>query len=128
MQIVNPHPCILCGACCASFRVAFYWREAEKGSAHEVPVELTEDLDFHTRCMKNTAKKHNPKCVALKGRIGELAYCTIYENRPSPCRVFKASYEDGLQNKKCDQAREQHGLKALTKDDWKKLRESDLEL
>ncbi|EGR9493162.1 YkgJ family cysteine cluster protein, partial [Escherichia coli] len=24
----NPNPCMTCGACCAFFRVSFYWAEA----------------------------------------------------------------------------------------------------
>ncbi|HBP8873638.1 TPA: YkgJ family cysteine cluster protein, partial [Escherichia coli] len=25
----NPNPCMRCGACCAFFRVSFYWAEAD---------------------------------------------------------------------------------------------------
>ncbi|EEX7666747.1 YkgJ family cysteine cluster protein, partial [Escherichia coli] len=25
----NPNPCMTCGACCAFFRVSFYWAEAD---------------------------------------------------------------------------------------------------
>ncbi len=120
------HPCLECGACCAYFRVAFYWREAEKGSRFEVPTHLTEDLDTESRCMKGTSTKHQPRCQSLRGKIGTHAWCSIYENRPSPCREFKASYEDGYQNPRCDDAREKHGLKALTKWDWKKHDDHEL--
>ena len=113
-----PHPCLSCGACCASFRVAFYWREAERGSSFEVPTHLTVDLDSHLRCMKGTEVKHRPCCTSLRGKIGHKAWCSIYESRPSPCREFQASFENGYPNPRCDEARKKHGLRALTKQDW----------
>lgn len=97
--------------------------EAEKGCGFEVPVHLTEDLDLRTRCMKGTASKHQPRCTALKGKIGEFAMCTNYEHRPSPCRNFKASFEDGTQNSRCDDARKKHGLLPLNKSYWKTYRD-----
>lgn len=113
------HPCMTCGACCAFFRVEFYWREANReDTANAVPAHLVEDLTPQTRCMKGTSSKHNPKCVALKGRIGESVQCSIYENRSSVCRKFTASYEDGQQNVRCDEARAKHGLRPLRRSDW----------
>jgi Fe-S-cluster containining protein len=125
------HPCQTCGACCASFRVAFHWREAEANpddqNDHSVPLEYTEDLDLNQRCMKGTNSKHQPKCVALMGHIGESAHCVIYANRSSACRNFKASYEDGYQNIRCDEARARHGLRPLTKRDYPKREDLDFE-
>jgi len=114
------HPCVKCGACCATFRVAFYWREAES-QQHDnaVPQGYWNELTPTQRCMTGTDSKHHPKCKALNGKIGEKAICTIYENRPTPCRQFQASYENGVQNERCDSARAKHGLKALTKQDWR---------
>ena len=112
------HPCLRCGACCAFFRVEFYWREAnQEDTPKAVPIDLVEDLTSQTRCMKGTSKKHNPTCVALKGNIGEFAYCSIYENRSSVCRKFAASYENGEPNFRCDEARKKHGLKILRRED-----------
>jgi uncharacterized protein len=113
------HPCLSCGACCASFRVAFYWREAER-SEHTptVPKDLCEDLTETLRCMSGTEVKHHPRCGALQGRIGQRVSCSIYTHRPSPCRQFQASYEEGVPNKKCDLARSKHGLRPLQRVDW----------
>lgn len=115
------HPCLSCGACCAFFRVAFYWREAEP-LEHDsaVPKDHWEELTDNHRCMKGTNTKHNPKCVALKGKIGEHVSCSIYFQRPSPCRNFEASYENGHKNERCDRAREGHGLKPLVRADFRK--------
>jgi len=77
--------CQRCGACCAHFRVSFYWAEADDGPHGSVPVSLTEPLNAHLRCMAGTSAR-SPRCVALKGDIGKGVGCTIYEQRPSPCR------------------------------------------
>ena len=115
---ISSNPCTRCGACCAYFRVQFYWREVEKDSLHKVPEPLTQDVDSFLKCMRGTGKKRGNHCIALKGRIGKLAVCTIYENRPSVCRNFTASYIDGKPNKRCDEARAAYGLKPLKPDDW----------
>ena len=112
------HPCQTCGACCASFRVAFHWWQAERESEFSVPKEMTVDLDLEQRAMKGTEQKHHPKCCALKGKIGEYVSCTIYNNRSTTCRNFEASFENGLKNIRCDEARAKHGLRPLTKYDW----------
>ncbi|MGE3681794.1 MAG: YkgJ family cysteine cluster protein [Bdellovibrionales bacterium] len=108
-----------CGACCAHFRVQFYWRESNVGeSEHVVPFDLVEDLTPQFRCMKGTNLKHRPKCIALRGRIGATGHCSIYPHRPTPCREFKASFEDGRPNPRCDEARRAHGLPPLRPQDW----------
>ena len=112
------HPCQKCGACCASYRVSFYWLEAEPDVENSVPIEWTEEVNLRFRCMKGTNKKHHPQCAALSGRVGQTVGCQIYLNRPSPCRNFKASFEDGYHQPRCDEARAKHGLKPLTKYDW----------
>lgn len=103
------NPCISCGACCAHFRVQFYWRE-------NVPAKMFEELDSRYRCMKGTNDKHHPKCSGLAGRIGKDAKCSIYESRPTPCREFTASWANGKRNERCDEARKRHGLEPLTPD------------
>ena len=116
------NPCVGCGACCAHYRVQFYWREANPGEspyARAVPPEMFEELDARFRCMKGTARKHRPQCRALKGRIGQTATCSIYEGRPSPCRQFAASYENGRHEPRCDQARAAHGLPPLRESEWR---------
>ncbi len=126
----NLHPCVKCGACCAFFRVAFYWRETEgvmtEKSNWKVPIDKTVDLDDFYKCMKGTEKKHNPKCNSLKGEIGKFAICTMYESRPTPCRAFCASFENGKSNQRCDQARLKHGLKPLTREDWYKYHQHSI--
>lgn len=90
-----------------------------EGRPGPVPLPLTEELDSSQRCMRGTNEKHQSRCAALGGRVGRDARCTIYERRPSPCRAFGASYEEGEPNPRCDQARAAHGLPPLSGQDWK---------
>lgn len=119
------HPCRSCGACCAFFRVEFYWREANAEDApNSVPVELTQDVNHQTRCMKGTTDNRRIRCVALEGKIGQEVNCGIYERRSSPCRRFEASYENGRPNYRCDEARAHYGLLPLTRKDFSPLAEA----
>lgn len=119
---LKKHPCISCGACCAHYRVSFHWREAEANPDDPLdkstPVELTEDIDPDRRSMKGTTSKHHSHCIALHGEIGKQVACGIYEWRPSPCRNFTASFENGYHNPRCDEARKKYGLKPLVKADY----------
>jgi Fe-S-cluster containining protein len=123
------NPCVGCGACCAAFRVQFYWREASPADHKpSVPAEFVQELTATHNCMLGTADKHRPKCAALKGRIGHSAQCSIYAERPTPCREFKASFSDGVHQPRCDQARLKHGLPALRREDYLAVEDSVSEL
>ncbi|MEY4615341.1 MAG: hypothetical protein RJB66_301 [Pseudomonadota bacterium] len=114
------HPCQKCGACCASFRVSFHLKELQSGGPWKVPQELTEDGGASWKSMKGTDRKHRPVCAALTGKIGDFVSCSIYSHRPSPCRNFLASYEDGIHRPRCDEARRKHGLKPLGREAFKR--------
>ena len=105
------NPCITCGACCAHYRVSFHWSECSDGNG-KVPVELTDDLPPHRREMKGT-NSSTPRCIALEGEIGNCVTCVIYEQRSTICRDFLYSYENGVPNVRCDNARAAYGLAPL---------------
>ncbi|HVC16362.1 MAG TPA: YkgJ family cysteine cluster protein [Rhodanobacter sp.] len=111
------HPCLRCGACCAFFRVAFHWSEAEAALGGGVPQELTEKLDPHRLAMRGT-NAAKPRCVALQGTVGKAAHCGIYAQRPSVCREVQPSWEFGAISPQCDKARLAHGLPLLVPQDW----------
>ena len=111
------HPCLACGACCAHYRVAFHWSETEADLAG-TPAALTEALDPHRLVMRGTYGGAAIRCVALTGTIGEAAACSIYAQRPSPCRDLVASWEHGAPNPQCDRARAAHGLAPLRPEDF----------
>lgn len=110
------HPCIKCGACCGTYRVLFDVSELTL-DPYNVPKELTEKVEGSTLAMMGTNSSH-PRCIALSGRIGKSVGCSIYLNRPSCCREFTASFEDGQRNPRCDQARRGKGLKPLSPRDY----------
>ena len=111
------HPCLSCGACCAAFRVAFHWSEAQASLGGNVPPDLTEKLDPHRLAMRGTDAAQ-PHCVALRGTVGEATHCSIYAQRPSVCREVTPSWESGAINPQCDRARLKYGLPPLTPQDW----------
>lgn len=104
------HPCLRCGACCAAFRVSFYWAEP-------VPPELTVRISPFLAAMDGTDRPA-PRCVSLVGDVGRAAHCGIYEDRPTPCRAFEASWENGTPNPRCDEARARHDLPPLRPEDY----------
>ena len=116
------HPCLSCGACCAHFRVSFYWAEADPflngdGPAATVPADLTEPLTPTRLAMRGTNARA-PRCVALQGEVGDRVQCGIYPQRPSPCRELQASWQDGSHSPGCDRARAAYGLPPLTPEIW----------
>ncbi|MCA9962656.1 MAG: YkgJ family cysteine cluster protein [Anaerolineales bacterium] len=104
--------CLQCGACCAYFRVAFYWGEADPNVEGAVPMELTQKLDPLRMVMKGTHSRP-VRCVALDGTVGQGVCCTIYESRPSPCRELQVAWVNGVPSEQCDRARLAWGLKPI---------------
>jgi Fe-S-cluster containining protein len=99
----DQNPCLACGACCMSYRVSFYWAEAEERG---LPATLTEQLNPFLSCMTGTNAKQ-PHCAALQQSGDSSFACRVYEQRPAPCREVQ------IGDDKCVQARARHGLPAL---------------
>ena len=102
-------PCQSCGACCAAFRVDFHPAELTGGAfawGEGVPPALTVPVTAQLVRMAGTDASP-PRCVALQGEIGVAVACTIYDERPSPCREFD------VEHPACDRARRLHGLPPL---------------
>lgn len=116
---IAQNPCLSCGACCACFRVSFYWGESDAAPDGYVPAELTQPISPHRAAMKGTDQPE-PRCIALEGAIGGQVFCTIHPKRPSPCREFNASWEKNEFNEACDRARRKYGLAPLEQG-WDKL-------
>lgn len=112
------HPCLTCGACCATYRVAFHWLESDDATPGGTPAALAERLDAHRLCMRGT-RSAPVHCIVLDADIGRHSRCTIHPQRPSVCREVEASWESGQASIQCDRARAAHGLAALTIADWR---------
>ncbi|KRW62216.1 YkgJ family cysteine cluster protein [Pseudomonas sp. TTU2014-080ASC] len=106
------NPCLTCGACCAFFRVSFFWGECQSAGG-TVPDDKVVQISPHRVAMIGTDAKPS-RCTALMGTVGDGVRCTLYEHRSSPCREFEASWVDGVHNPRCDDARRAHGLPPLT--------------
>ena len=96
--------CIKCGACCAAYRVSFYWAEVETTGLDET---LTEQLNAWYSCMRGT-NSTNPHCIALQGQVGEQVTCAVEAQRLSPCREVQVGDD------KCRQARAKYAFSELT--------------
>lgn len=108
--------CTRCGACCAAFRVDFHCSELAGGGASlgadGVPAALTVPVVGTLVRMRGTDESA-PRCIALAGEIGRSVRCTIYSERPSPCREFAPYAALGIGEDACDRARARHGLAPL---------------
>jgi Fe-S-cluster containining protein len=118
---MNPNPCLHCGACCALFRVSFYWAEMEDFHCQGVPLDMVVKVNDFLVAMKGTERRP-PRCTALTGAVGQRVFCTIYDQRPSPCREFEPSWQGDESSPRCDQARLMFGLEPLSPDSWRPKR------
>ena len=110
--------CQQCGACCAHYRVSFYWGESNPNTGGTVPPDLTERLTPFRVIMKGTGTKPS-RCVALEGTVGQHVACTIHTIRASTCREFGVHDVDGRPTihsgdvERCNAAREAWGIPPL---------------
>lgn len=107
--------CTRCGACCATYPVIFSRQELDSEAGGWVPAALAEHHELFGRCahMRGTRDHQPRRCVALRGTIGVDVGCTIYEQRPSPCREFAPEADAGHADARCGDARRLHGLPPL---------------
>ncbi|MCY1286487.1 putative zinc- or iron-chelating domain protein [compost metagenome] len=108
----DSNPCLTCGACCAHFRVSFFWGECQSAGG-VVPDDLVVQVSAHRVAMRGTDGKP-VRCVGLLGDVGCGVRCTVYEQRSSTCREFSAAWTDGQANPHCDAARAAYGLPPLS--------------
>ncbi len=99
-------PCTGCGACCRYFRISFYHGELDTQPGGCVPADLAVQLTPFRACMKGT-EAGNGRCIALQDDMR----CSIYAQRPSVCREFRALLDDGSLNPECVQLRAKYGIK-----------------
>ncbi|MGE8682923.1 MAG: YkgJ family cysteine cluster protein [Acinetobacter sp.] len=97
-QIPTPDACLSCGACCAYYRVSFYWAEGLN-----MPEHFTEPVSAVYSCMAGT-NQGTPRCIALGGKVGQAVSCQMYEARSSSCKEVQIADE------KCNKARIAHQL------------------
>lgn len=96
--------CLHCGACCAAFRVSFYWAEAPARGIEDFRIERVSPW---LASLVGT-NRPQPRCHALEGEVGVRVHCGLYERRPTPCREVMPGDE------RCGRARSIVGLAPLT--------------
>src|SRR5690606_8910932 len=92
-QVPKPDACLSCGACCAYFRVSFYWAEGI-----HMPEHYTEPVTAVYSCMAGT-NQTNPRCSALDGPIRQQVSCGMYELRSASCEEVQ------IADDQCNKAR-----------------------
>lgn len=117
MNALSKVSCTECGACCAAFRVSFHRSELAAENGAGVPPDYAVHEIRNTMRMKGTDDSP-PRCIALRGEVGVAVSCSIYQDRPSPCREFGALAEVGIYERACNRARAMHGLPPVPVEDW----------
>ncbi len=92
--------CQVCGACCKTYAVSFYWAEPEAGG---LPPEASEPVTPFLARMRGTSGP-NPRCLQLVEADCGSCSCGVYEHRPTPCRELQPG------EPKCLRARSLHGI------------------
>ncbi len=105
------YDCVTCGACCCNPAenreleyIDYVEIEPRRDKIMRNPelvrrlVVLDDDLIPHMRL-----DQHH-RCAALSGRLGVKVGCTIYHDRPTSCRSFKAG------TARCKQYRKERGI------------------
>lgn len=73
---------------------------------------MTEQVNHHYLAMRGTNQRQK-RCIALEGTVGESVSCSIYNQRPTPCREFPVFLEDGSLNPECNRIRAVYNLPPL---------------
>jgi hypothetical protein len=82
--------CQSCGACCCAFRVDFHPAELAGGAfawGQGVPPEMT--LRLTPQLVRMKGSDAPGRCIALAGEVGVMVSCTLYAERPGPCRELE---------------------------------------
>ena len=111
----TPYDCQSCGACCLSpWEAEGYVRlhdldvERLRGTGLSILLEEQPGWDEQpeelVRLSTQLDKQGRRACVALAGCAGRSCACSIYDQRPDPCRRFEVG------SLLCRQARQRLGL------------------
>lgn len=102
--------CQACGACCRNLDTnrasgVRYWVEISPSDKLLTRHDLVRKLVTHDRHrVPHLRMTHEGVCEALRGTIGKKVSCSIYHQRPSPCRRVMPGDET------CLKTRAAHGL------------------
>lgn len=112
MPGVSRYDCVQCGACCCNppeNRAEGYTDYVEVDARAPLlhKPELVRRLVIYNADGVPHLRLHSDgRCLALRGRVGKQVRCTIYADRPQPCRKVEAG------SALCRRYRSAHGLRA----------------
>lgn len=95
----SSYDCQRCGACCVNLsdnqREGFHsYVEVERGDALLADAQLVKRfVVLDAAGVPHLRLDPSGRCAALKGPLGRRVRCTIYHDRPSPCRRVQAGSE-----------------------------------
>ena len=92
--------CQACGACCATSANWPRFSTEDDAALDLIPATLVNARGSGMRC-------DGDRCAALRGKVGEMTSCAIYEIRPDVCRACMPG------DAECTMARRKWGLPAL---------------
>lgn len=110
MTTAPEYDCQSCGACCVNLPANraegfVYWVEIEPGDAILARTDLVKKLVVRDPDgVPHLRIADDGRCLALRGALGDDVTCTIYHQRPSPCRRVQPG--DAL----CKRYRVDHGI------------------
>jgi len=111
VRAVSRYNCVQCGACCCNSpenRAEGFTEYVEVDARAPLlrKPELVRRLVVYSDEGRPHLRMHpDGRCLALRGRVGEKVRCTIYADRPLPCRKVEAG------SALCQRYRRSHGLR-----------------
>lgn len=98
--------CRSCGACCAcdqfmTIEVSDYDRTPRQYTGF-IPGIWTNEITGQKQHGLRLMRRHDARCIALRGKVGQQVGCAIYDKRPAVCQRFEPGGE------KCLAARRHH--------------------
>ena len=110
---MSRYECRQCGACCCNSPenraegFTEYIEVDERAPLLKKPALVRRLVVYSDEGTPHLRLHPDGRCVALRGSIGQQVRCTIYAERPSPCREFD------IEHAACNRARQRHGLPPL---------------
>lgn len=96
--------CISCGACCAAFVLVA--APPDNGVPDDNCWLITDDVAGSEITVDRFVRRRESDfaCAMLAGEVGDRVSCTVYEDRPTMCRIFEAGSD------RCHAVRRAFGL------------------
>jgi hypothetical protein len=112
MTVPLEYDCQRCGACCCNLDQNKPLGFVDYVAVHpddrllRNPKLVRRFVVYNERNEPHMRLDRDERCAALRGIVGRSTECSIYDDRPSPCRSMQPGSEG------CRRSRAEHGLEA----------------